>query len=82
MTLANRQPRSGAIHYSDRGTQYAGNRYQKKLEEVGLRYSMSRKENGWDNAPMESFFGRMKEELDVNVFEARAQTSQQVFKYI
>ena len=43
---------------------------------------MSRKENGWDNAPMESFFGRMKEELDVNVFEARAQTSQQVFKYI
>ena len=31
---------------------------------------------------MESFFGRMKEELDVSVFETRAQASQQVFKYI
>ena len=82
MALANREPKQDAIHHSDRGTQYASNGYQERLEEAGLSCSMSRKGNCWDNAPMESFFGRMKEELDVSVFETRAQASQQVFKYI
>ena len=53
---------SGTIVHSDRGSQYCSNEYRKKLEEYGLVCSMSRKGNCWDNAPMETFWGKMKYE--------------------
>jgi transposase InsO family protein len=53
----------GAIHHSDRGSQYASHVYQQALAEAGMRPSMSRKGNCWDNAVAESFFGTLEQEL-------------------
>lgn len=63
MAIQRRQPPKGLIHHSDRGVQYASTSYQKILKRHGLTSSMSRKGNCLDNAPMESFFGSMKNEL-------------------
>ena len=60
-TLRELQP--GAVHHSDRGCQYASGEYRKALEGAGVRCSMSRKGNCWDNAVVESFFGTLKAEL-------------------
>ena len=54
---------SGAIHHSDRGSQYASGAYQQALAELAMRPSMSRKGNCWDNAVAESFFGTLEQEL-------------------
>jgi len=64
MAITNRQPGPGLLHHSDRGSQYAAHAYRRILDEHGMRCSMSRKGNCWDNAPMESFFGSLKTELD------------------
>jgi transposase InsO family protein len=53
-----------AILHSDQGVHYTNPAYQKRIIELGLTPSMSRKGNCWDNAPIESFFGHMKDELD------------------
>ncbi|RPI49222.1 MAG: hypothetical protein EHM49_10255, partial [Deltaproteobacteria bacterium] len=50
-----RQPCKGLIHHSDRGSQYCAHEYQKLLHRFGMKASMSRKGNCYDNAPMESF---------------------------
>lgn len=52
--------RSGIIHHSDRGSTYACNKYRKLLCDYGMLSSMSAKGNCYDNAAMESFFGRFK----------------------
>ena len=61
--LSRRQPEPGLLLHSDRGVQYRGNDYQRLLTDAGIRPSMSRKGNCWDNAVMESFFSRLKVEL-------------------
>ncbi|GAB2527739.1 hypothetical protein GCM10008940_33080 [Microbulbifer agarilyticus] len=53
----------GLIVHSDRGTQYRSNEYVGFLERHGIKRSMSRKGNCWDNAVMESFYARLKVEL-------------------
>ena len=53
----------GLIHHSDRGVQYASNRYREALDDRGIECSMSRRANCWDNAVAESFFGTLKNEL-------------------
>ena len=63
MAVAGRSPDKQTVIHSDRGVQYRGNEYQSALEARGLRCSMSRKGNCWDNAVMESFFSRLKVEL-------------------
>jgi len=60
--LALRAPAVKLVHHSDRGSQYASERYRKLLDEHGIECSMSRKGNCWDNAVMESFFGSFKQE--------------------
>jgi transposase InsO family protein len=50
MALANRNPRAGLLHHSDRGNQYAATSYQLVLTTHGMIPSMSRKGNCWDNA--------------------------------
>jgi len=52
----------GCIVHSDRGSTYASKEYRQLLEHYGLVCSMSRKGDCWDNAPMESFWGKMKGE--------------------
>lgn len=61
--LALRQPTEGLVHHTDRGVQYACDDYRAELKAAGAEQSMSRKGDCWDNAPMESFFGRFKTEL-------------------
>ena len=61
--IGTKRPAAGLIHHSDRGSQYCNPRYQKLLEGFGIKPSMSRKGNCYDNAPMESFWGTMKNEL-------------------
>ncbi len=54
-------PKNVLIH-SDRGSQYCSHEYQNLLKETHFTCSMSRKGNCWDNAPMESFWGKLKQE--------------------
>ena len=51
------------ILHSDQGCHYTSVAFRKLLKDCELRQSMSRKGNCWDNAPQESFFGHMKDEL-------------------
>lgn len=61
--IADRCPRPGLIHHSDRGVQYAGDAHRALLAQHKLLCSMSRKGNCWDNAVVESFFSTLKREL-------------------
>jgi len=51
--------------HSDRGAHYTSVKFIQLLKDSDLRQSMSRKANCWDNAPQESFFGHMKDEIDL-----------------
>lgn len=51
---------------SDQGSHYTSHKFVRLLKDSGLRQSMSRKANCWDNAPQESLFGHMKDELDLS----------------
>jgi putative transposase len=57
-----KRPAAGLIHHSDRGTQYCAQEYSSLLDRFGMWTSMSRKGNCYDNAPMESFWGVLKNE--------------------
>ena len=63
MAIKRRQPKSGVLHHSDRGVQYASEEYRSVLHQHGLVASMSRKGNCNDNAAMESFWSTLKHEL-------------------
>jgi len=77
MALAARGPARGLIHHSDRGVQYACHEYRERLEAHGVKTSMSRAGNPYDNAKAERFMRTLKEE-EVNaktyatIEEARA----------
>ena len=61
--VAARRPPRGLIHHSDRGSPYASDDYRNALAIYGMKQSMSRKADCWDNACAESFFGTLKAEL-------------------
>jgi len=61
--VAVKRPAGGLIHHSDRGSQYCAYEYQRMLSHFNLRTSMSGTGNCFDNAPMESFWGTLKQEL-------------------
>lgn len=78
-----RRPAPGLIHHSDRGVQYASQAFQAKLAEYGMRCSMSRKGNCWDNAPTESFFNSLKNERVLGSrYRTRADAKADLFQYI
>jgi putative transposase len=62
MAFRRRTPAPGLTHHSDRGVQYASNDYTGLLKDHGVRISMSRKGNPWDNATCESFMKTLKYE--------------------
>jgi transposase InsO family protein len=62
MALQQRKPPPGLLLHSDRGSQYASLEYQALLGRHGIRCSMSRKGNCWDNSVMERFFLNLKME--------------------
>jgi putative transposase len=83
MALANRAPTVGLLHHSDRDSQYAATSYQRMLAAYGLRPSMSRKGNCWDNACVESFFGTLKRELvHHRRYATRDEATRDIFEYI
>jgi len=62
MALKQRQPKPGLVHHSDRGVQYASTDYTGLLNQHGIRISMSRTGNPYDNAKAESFIKTLKYE--------------------
>jgi putative transposase len=60
--LTRRKPAAGLVHHSDRGVQYASHEYTALLMEHGVRVSMSRRGNPYDNALAESFIKTLKYE--------------------
>ena len=71
------------IYSSDRGVQYANNKFANILESYKVIRSMSRKGNCWDNAVAESFFKSFKTELIYgNKLISKEQMKLQVFEYI
>ncbi len=83
MALRNRRPAPGLICHSDRGVQYASGDHRRLLDAWKARTSMSGKRNCLDNAPMESFFGSLKNELVHRVwFCSRHEARAALFEYI
>ncbi len=83
MALWRRKPMPGLLHHSDRGVQYASRDYQRRLANAGIRCSMSRKGNCWDNACVESFFATLKKELIHDArYATREDAKQDVFEWI
>ena len=71
------------ILHSDRGSQYCSRDYQNLLKAHGFRCSMSRKGNCWDNAPMECFWGKLKQEwLNEQHFKTRDEAKKAIFEYL
>jgi putative transposase len=78
-----RRPGNGLIHHSDRGVQYAADAYQEIVTRCRMVCSMSGKGDCWDNACMESFFGRLKtERVNHMKYRTREEARKDVFKYI
>ena len=83
MAVSLRDLKKGSLIHSDRGVQYRGNRYQQILQDNCIQCSMSRKGNCWDNAAMESFFGRFKVELIyAENYQTREEAQAGIFEYI
>jgi putative transposase len=83
MAIRRRLPGEELLHHSDRGSQYASDDYQQLLKDQGIRCSMSRKGNCYDNAPMESFFATFKKELiHHEEYQTREEARQSIFEYI
>jgi len=81
--LITKRPSAGLIHHSDRGRQYCAHEYKQILERFALRVSMSGKGNCFDNAPMESFWGILKQELiNHRRYESRQAAIGEITEYI
>ena len=63
---------SETLIHSDQGCHYTSKMFRQIIKDSGLRQSMSRRGNCWDNAPQESFFGHMKDEIGARIKEARS----------
>ena len=74
-----KRPGAGLIHHSDRGVQYCAYEYRNLMDQFKMRASMSRKGDCYDNAPMESFWGTLKNEL---VHHSRYKTRGQAIREI
>lgn len=83
LALTTRRPAAGLIHHSDRGVHYASLAYRTRLAAQGIRQSMSRRGNCWDNAVAESFFATLEWELLMrHTWRTRAEARQAIFSYI
>jgi putative transposase len=81
--LASRRPDRGLIFHSDRGSQYTSEVFRALLTKHGIRQSLSRPRQCWDNAVAESFFATLKEELIYRKhLPTIADTRTAVFEYI
>ena len=83
MALATRHIEPGLVHHSDRGVQYASSDYTGLLSQHGIRISMSRRGNCYDNAKAESFIKTLKyEEVYLSDYEGIAEARESIGKFI
>ena len=80
--IRGRQPKAGLIHHSDRGGQYAGARYRATLRRAAMIQSMSRADNCYDNAFMESCWGTFKRELEIAEYESVATAKKTIAEFV
>lgn len=81
--VKNKRPEARLIHHPDRGSQYCAHDYRLMVEQFGMRASMSRRDNCYDNAPMESFWGSLKNELvHHRRYATRAEAEASIREYI
>jgi putative transposase len=83
MAWFRRRPVAGLIVHSDRGSQYCGHLFQSTLKAYGMKSSMSRKGDCWDNAPTESLWGSLKRACVYGQrFATRAQAEAAVMNWL
>jgi putative transposase len=83
MAIAGRHRQAGFLHHTHRGSTYTSESYQALLRQEGLRASLSRTADWYENAAMESFFHSFKGECrDGQSFQTRAQARSSTFDYI
>lgn len=81
--IQHRRPPAGLIHHTDRGSQYCSKAYSDLLTQFQLQSSISRKDNCFDNAPIESFWGTLKNELvHHRRYATRAEAESSIREYI
>jgi transposase InsO family protein len=83
MAVGNRRIEPDAIMHADRGSQYTSAEYRKKLADLGLRHSVGRTGQCWDNALAESFFASLKNErVHHMVYPTRKTAKDDIARYI
>jgi putative transposase len=83
MALSRRVAGPDLVHHSDRGSQYASRDYTGLLRDNGIRISMSRKGNPWDNAACESFMKTLKyEEVHRNEYRDLAEARSEIGTFL
>lgn len=80
--ITDRQPSAGLIHHTDRGGQYAAKEYRQILARARMRQSMSRADDCYDNASMESCFGTIKNELEMTEYKYYSEALKEITSYI
>lgn len=70
-----------AILHSDQGILYMSDAFQNRVSELGMRQSMSRRGNCWDNASQESFFGHFRDDTDIASCETIDEVEDEVSSY-
>jgi putative transposase len=76
-----KRPDDALIH-SDQGVHYTHPDFQKMVKQMGLKQSMSRRGNCWDNAPMESFFGHLKDESSIQACSTFEEIRKEIKNYM
>jgi len=71
-----------ALIHSDQGVHYTHPDFHKYVKKLGLSQSMSRRGNCWDNAPIESFFGHLKDEVNIKACQTLEELQQEINNYI
>lgn len=71
-----------AFIHSDQGVHYTSPTYHKKVKELNLGQSMSRRGNCWDNAPQESFFGHFKDESYIKECNTYEELVEEIDEYM
>jgi putative transposase len=83
MAIDRRRPAPGLLFHSDRGSQYTSGQFRQLLEDNGVRQSLSRPRQCWDNAVGESWFATLKEELIYRQsWPTRAQARHAIFEFV
>jgi putative transposase len=83
MAFWRRKPEPGLQHHSDRGSQYASQKYREHLGIMKRQQSMSRKGNCWDNSPTERFFRSLKhKQLNYEKFRTKEAAKLSILDYL